>query len=62
MKKYDYVRTSTSIPREHYARLEQIADEKKVSISWVVRDAVETYLKKIDESNATKVDDANEDS
>lgn len=46
MKKYDYVRTSTSIPREHYARLEQIADDKKVSISWVVRDAIETYLKK----------------
>jgi len=52
MKKYDYVRTSTSIPREHYERLEQIADDKKVSISWVVRDAIEAYLKKIDESSS----------
>jgi len=62
MKKYDYVRTSTSIPREHYVRLEQIADEKKVSISWVVRDAVETYLKKIDESTPKHDGGSNEDS
>lgn len=44
MFKYDYVRTSTSIPRDDYEKLVEIAREKKASISWVIRQAVETFL------------------
>ncbi|MCB1921027.1 MAG: ribbon-helix-helix protein, CopG family [Candidatus Competibacteraceae bacterium] len=38
------VRASVSFPRELYESLEQIAQEKKVSVAWVVRDAVEKYV------------------
>jgi metal-responsive CopG/Arc/MetJ family transcriptional regulator len=43
------VRASISLPPELYQGVEQIAQAKKVSIAWVVRDAVEKYL----ESEAT---------
>jgi predicted transcriptional regulator len=39
------MRTTVSLPTEDYAVLEQIAKEKRVSVSWVVRDAVGEYLK-----------------
>lgn len=39
------VRASISFPADVYAELERIADEKKVSLAWVVRDAVEQYIK-----------------
>jgi predicted DNA-binding protein len=38
------IRTSTSIPQEHYEQLENIAQENKVSVAWVVRDAIDKYL------------------
>lgn len=38
------VRASISFPRELYKTLEQIAHQKKVSLAWVVRDAVEQYV------------------
>ncbi|QDT46201.1 hypothetical protein Pan258_02180 [Symmachiella dynata] len=38
------VRTTTSIPVEDYTELERIAEKKKVSVAWVVRDAVDRYL------------------
>ncbi len=38
------VRTSVSLSAESYGLLEQIARSKKVSVAWVVRDAVEKYL------------------
>jgi metal-responsive CopG/Arc/MetJ family transcriptional regulator len=38
------VRTTVSLPNEDYAVLERIAKEKRVSVSWVVRDAVGEYL------------------
>ena len=41
----DKVRYSISFPQEIYNTLEEIAYEKKVSLAWVVRDAVEIYLK-----------------
>ena len=41
----DKVRSSISFPQEIYTTLEEIAYEKKVSLAWVVRDAVEIYLK-----------------
>jgi predicted DNA-binding ribbon-helix-helix protein len=37
-------RASVTFPAEVYAELERIAEEKKVSVAWVVRDAVEKYV------------------
>lgn len=39
------VRASISFPEEHYKELERIAIQQKVSLAWVVRDAIEEYLK-----------------
>ena len=38
------VRATISFPPDMYATLEQIATEKKVSLAWVVRDAVDIYF------------------
>lgn len=38
------VRASISFPEEQYQVLEKIAAENKVSLAWVVRDAVDVYL------------------
>ena len=38
------VRASVTFPREHYEALLEMAKRKKVSLAWVVRDAVEEYL------------------
>lgn len=40
----DCVRASVSFEREDYSELERIAGEKRVSVAWVVRDAVSRYL------------------
>lgn len=37
-------RASVTFPASLYAELERIAEEKKVSVAWVVRDAVEKYV------------------
>lgn len=39
------VRASISFPEEQYSVLEQIAAAHRVSLAWVVRDAVDGYLK-----------------
>jgi hypothetical protein len=39
------VRTSISFPEEQYQLLERIAADHKVSLAWVVRDAIDGYLK-----------------
>lgn len=39
------IRTSISFPEEQYQILERIAAENKVSLAWVVRDAIDGYLK-----------------
>lgn len=39
------VRASISFPEEQYQVLEKIAAENKVSLAWVVRDAIDAYLK-----------------
>jgi metal-responsive CopG/Arc/MetJ family transcriptional regulator len=38
------VRASISFPQDIYEALEQIAQKKKVSLAWVVRDAAEMYV------------------
>lgn len=38
------VRASISFPPDVYETLEVIAKEKKVSLAWVVREAVEKYI------------------
>ncbi|WP_343604158.1 CopG family transcriptional regulator [Roseateles sp.] len=37
-------RASVTFPADLYAELERLAEEKKVSVAWVVRDAVEKYV------------------
>lgn len=37
-------RVTVSFPQDYYCYLEKMAQEKKVSLSWVVREAVETYM------------------
>ena len=37
-------RASVTFPSDLYSELERIAEEKKVSVAWVVRDAVEKYV------------------
>ena len=39
------VRASISFPEQQYQFLEKIAEENKVSLAWVVRDAIDSYLK-----------------
>ena len=38
------VRASITFPPDLYKTLEQIAQSKKVSLAWVVRDAAERYI------------------
>jgi metal-responsive CopG/Arc/MetJ family transcriptional regulator len=38
------VRTTVSIPVQAYAEVERLAEHKKVSVAWVIRDALEQYL------------------
>jgi metal-responsive CopG/Arc/MetJ family transcriptional regulator len=38
------VRASISFPPDLYETLEEIAKQKKVSLAWVVRDAVDKYV------------------
>lgn len=45
------VRASISLPPELYQGVERVAKAKKVSIAWVVRDAVEKYLESEDSTS-----------
>jgi predicted DNA-binding protein len=38
------IRASIGFPSDMYETLETIAEKKKVSLAWVVREAVEGYL------------------
>lgn len=38
------VRRTVSLPADEFVELERIASERRVSVSWVVRDAVTQYL------------------
>jgi Ribbon-helix-helix protein, copG family len=35
---------SASLPPDNYAKLQNIARQKKVSVAWVIRDAAEKYI------------------
>lgn len=39
-----HVRASVSFPAEDYEKLEVLAQQKRVSLAWVVREAVRDYL------------------
>ena len=38
------VRASVSFPEDQYTELERIAQSQRVSLAWVVREAVQSYL------------------
>jgi hypothetical protein len=38
------VRTTVTIPKSSYSEIEKIARDKRVSVAWVVREAVAEYL------------------
>lgn len=38
------VRTTVTIPKTDYSEIEKIARDKRVSVAWVVREAVAEYL------------------
>jgi metal-responsive CopG/Arc/MetJ family transcriptional regulator len=38
------VRVSVSFPEPLYTTMAQLADQKKVSVAWIVRDAAEKYV------------------
>ena len=40
----DTIRTSVSVPREHYNILASFAEQNRVSVAWVVRDAIAKYV------------------
>jgi hypothetical protein len=37
-------RVSVTFPEDDYAEMQRIAERKRVSLAWVVRDAVQRYL------------------
>jgi hypothetical protein len=43
-KKSSSVRASVTFDYEHYTQIQNVAKEKRVSVAWVVRDAIEQYL------------------
>lgn len=48
------VRASISFPPDLYETLEGIAEQKKVSLAWVVRDAAEKYVAEQNHSSKQK--------
>jgi metal-responsive CopG/Arc/MetJ family transcriptional regulator len=43
-KRPSTVRFSITLPKEQHKELERLSDRKRVSLAWVIRDAVEKYL------------------
>jgi predicted DNA-binding protein len=44
VRKRTSVRATISFPRDAYESLDEIAKQKKVSLAWVVREAVAKYI------------------
>jgi metal-responsive CopG/Arc/MetJ family transcriptional regulator len=38
------IRSTVSIPVDQYEEIQRIANKKRVSVAWVIRDAIEHYL------------------
>ena len=38
------IRTSVSVPAEDYKEIERLSQRKKVSVAWIIREAIEKYL------------------
>jgi predicted transcriptional regulator len=38
------VRSTVSMPADQYEEIQRIADKKRVSVAWVIRDAIDRYL------------------
>ena len=49
--KNEIIRITVSDPTEHHEQLESLADKNKVSVAWVVRDAIEKYLERTEGHN-----------
>lgn len=49
----EIVRASISFDSEDYEQLERMASEKKVSLAWVVREAVSLYIQDDTQDNPT---------
>jgi predicted transcriptional regulator len=43
-KRSPSVRFSITLPREQHKELDRLAERKRVSLAWVIRDAVDQYL------------------
>jgi len=50
--KNEVIRITVSVPTEHHNELETLASQNKVSVAWVVRDAIEKYLETKRKNNA----------
>lgn len=48
-------RMSVTLPADHYKQIQQLAAKKKVSIAWVVRDAVDQYVAAHSDPKARRV-------
>lgn len=46
MKTSKSVRLSISLPEEYHKAINVIAEAKRVSLAWVVRDAIDIYLER----------------
>jgi hypothetical protein len=53
-KKASGVRASITFDPEHYTQIQEVAHEKRVSVAWVVRAAIEQYLRVKDGPDRTR--------
>ena len=42
--KSEIIRITVSVPAKHHGQLESLAAKNRVSVAWIVRDAIEKYL------------------
>jgi predicted transcriptional regulator len=43
-RKPKMLRSSVSLPAEVYEELERLAEKRKVSVAWIIREALDRYL------------------
>lgn len=54
MENMSALRASISFPPELYRTLEKLAQQKKVSLAWIVRDAAERYVNALKEKEISE--------